>query len=93
MLSMPEGALTAWGCDLSMFPDPGNPDHIHKSKMVSLFQKKRMKGYWPFYNEKTGERKLSVRKKLRHIYENIYVKTIEEVKYWKIAKSLADELP
>ena len=79
LLSMPEGALYAWDCDLSMFPDPGNPDHKCKSKMVSLFEKKRMKGFWPFYNEKSGERKLKVSSN-----EILYVKTVGGAKYWQI---------
>ena len=58
---MPEGTRTAGSCDLDMFPDPGNPEHKCKSKMVNLFQKKRMKGFWPFYNEAEGERVLAVR--------------------------------
>ena len=38
-----------------IFPDPGNPDNKCKSKMVSIFQKKRTRGFWPFYNEAEGE--------------------------------------
>ena len=45
LLSMPEGAHSARSCDLDMFPDPGNPDHKCKSKMVSIFQKKRVRGF------------------------------------------------
>ena len=60
LLNMPEGTRSSRSCDLNMFPDPGNPDHKCKGKMVSLFQKKRMRGFWPFYNEAEGERMLAV---------------------------------
>ena len=74
MLSMPVGARNARGCDLHMFPDPGNPDHKCKSKMVSIFQKKRMRGFWPFYNEAEGERVLTVSDSTRtlYLYHSVY---------------------
>lgn len=68
MLSMPEGTRNARSCDLHMFPDPGNPDHKCKSKMVSIFQKKRMRGFWPFFNEAEGERVLAVSDYTRTLY-------------------------
>ena len=72
---MPEGARSARSCDLDMFPDPGNPDHKCKSKMVSIFQKKRMRGFWPFYNEAEGERVLAVSDstKTNSLYHIIYL--------------------
>ena len=57
---MPEGARSSRERDLSMFPDPGNPEHKCKGKMVSLFQKKRMRVFWPFYNEAERKRILAV---------------------------------
>jgi len=62
LLAMPQGKKSARSCDIDMFPDPGNPEQ-KKNKtfdLVSLFKKKRMKGFWPFYNEAEGERVLAV---------------------------------
>jgi len=62
LLAMPQGKKTARSCDIDMFPDPGNPEQKKNQKfdLVSLFKKKRMKGFWPFYNEAEGERVLAV---------------------------------
>jgi len=62
LLAMPEGKKSARSCKLDMFPDPGNPEQKKNKKfdLVSLFKKKRMKGFWPFYNEAEGERVLAV---------------------------------
>ncbi|XP_070540972.1 myoferlin-like isoform X9 [Ptychodera flava] len=53
---MPKPAKSASKCKLSMLPDAqGNAN----TEMLSLFEAKRTKGFWPCCNEETGARELA----------------------------------
>ena len=56
--SMPLGTKKASQCDLSKIPD-GN-EKSKDIKMVSLFDQRRIRGYWPCYNDETGVKELTV---------------------------------
>lgn len=50
-------AKKARNCKLSQLPDIGTGAKV---KTVSLFEQKRIRGFWPCYNDETGERVLTV---------------------------------
>lgn len=56
--NMPLPAKRANTCDLKQLPDitMGNT----AVKTASLFEQKRLRGFWPVYNEVNGERQLTV---------------------------------
>lgn len=51
-------AKRSGSCSLKQLPDitMGNTN----VKTVSLFEQKRLRGYWPVYDEKDGQRQLTV---------------------------------
>ena len=54
---MVKGAKEGKKCTLDMLPAPGK-----STKLVSLFEMKKMKGFWPCYDEKPdGTRECTVR--------------------------------
>lgn len=55
--AMPKPAKKASGCKLSMIPDITSGNEV---KLVSLFEQKRLKGFWPVYNDTDGTRVLTV---------------------------------
>ncbi|GFO37985.1 Fer-1-related [Plakobranchus ocellatus] len=54
--AMPMPAKKARSCKLTMLPDVGKD-----VKLVSLFEMKHMRGFWPCYDDSTGTRVLTVR--------------------------------
>jgi hypothetical protein len=66
---MPMPSKRAGSCDLKQLPDitMGNTN----VKTVSLFEQKRLRGFWPVYDEKNGHRELTVSKLIRS-YSNLY---------------------
>ena len=56
---MPKPAKSASKCKLDLLPDvtQGRTD----VKTISIFEQKRVRGFWPCYNEESGERQLTVR--------------------------------
>lgn len=57
--SMPQPVRMSDKCSLDQLPNfqrAGGSD----VKMVSLFEQKRLKGFWPFYSEEGGVRQLTV---------------------------------
>ncbi|KAK3095803.1 hypothetical protein FSP39_019399 [Pinctada imbricata] len=54
--AMPKPAKKASGCNLSMIPDITSGNEV---KLVSLFEQKRLKGFWPVYNDTDGTRVLT----------------------------------
>ncbi|XP_056005341.1 myoferlin-like isoform X17 [Ostrea edulis] len=54
--AMPKPAKKAGSCKLTMLPDITTGPEI---KLVSLFEQKRLRGFWPVYNDETGERVLT----------------------------------
>ena len=54
---MPLGAKQAKGAKLSMLGDVGADSKV---KYVSLFEMKRIKGFWPCYSDEKGEKELTV---------------------------------
>ena len=56
--AMPNPAKKSGQCNLKQIPDlaAGRGD----VKMVSIFERKRIRGFWPCYNDETGERVLTV---------------------------------
>lgn len=57
--SMPQPVRMSEKCSLDQLPNfqrAGGSD----VKMVSLFEQKRLKGFWPFYDEVGGVRQLTV---------------------------------
>lgn len=56
--NMPKPAKKAGSCSLKMLPEAGKKQNI---EMVSLFEQKRIKGFWPCYNDEKGARELTVR--------------------------------
>ena len=56
--NMPMPAKRSNSCDLKQIPDitMGNT----AVKTVSLFEQKRLRGFWPVYNEVNGQRELTV---------------------------------
>ena len=55
---IPLPAKRASGCKLSQLPDVQGTNEV---KTGSLFEMKRLRGFWPCYNDETGERALTVR--------------------------------
>lgn len=54
---MPMPAKKASSCKVSMLPDITTGSEV---KLVSLFEQKRLRGFWPVYNDDTGTRTLTV---------------------------------
>jgi len=54
---MPKPAKKASNCTLDMLPDIEAGREV---KLVSLFEQKRLRGFWPCFNDETGERLLTV---------------------------------
>ncbi|XP_033757648.1 myoferlin-like isoform X3 [Pecten maximus] len=54
--ALPKPAKKASDCTLSQLPDLQTG---HEVKLVSLFEQKRLKGFWPCFNDETGERVLT----------------------------------
>lgn len=54
--ALPKPAKKAADCTLSQLPDLQTG---HEVKLVSLFEQKRLKGFWPCFNDETGERVLT----------------------------------
>jgi len=62
---MPAAAKKAKKCSLDMLPDVYSAEkpkkNRHPPKLVSLFEQKRMRGFWPCYRRNdSGERELTV---------------------------------
>lgn len=55
--AMPMPAKKASSCKVSMLPDITTGSEV---KLVSLFEQKRLRGFWPVYNDDTGTRTLTV---------------------------------
>ncbi|KAJ8026374.1 Dysferlin [Holothuria leucospilota] len=53
---MPASAKKSKKCSLKQLPDPLGEREV---PMVSLFEQKRVRGWWPCMNEETGERELT----------------------------------
>ncbi|XP_064630282.1 myoferlin-like isoform X1 [Lineus longissimus] len=53
--SMPSPAKKASQCDLHMLPGMGKSNH----KTVSLFDSRRVRGFWPCFNDETGTKELT----------------------------------
>ena len=59
--AMPEPASSASSCSLDMLPEEaGEGEKQREVKLVDLFKKKRMKGWWPVYSQEEGTRELAV---------------------------------
>lgn len=58
--NMPAPAKKSGGCGLDQLPDMNRKKGGHDVKMISLFENKRAKGFWPCYNDETGEKVLTV---------------------------------
>ena len=56
--SMPKPVKKSGQCGLDQLPDVSKGHHV---KMVSLFEQKRIKGFWPCYNDESGTKELTVR--------------------------------
>ncbi|XP_071827267.1 myoferlin-like isoform X3 [Apostichopus japonicus] len=54
--NMPASVKKAKKCSLKQLPDPVGQREV---PMVSLFEQKRVRGWWPCMNEETGERELT----------------------------------
>jgi len=63
---MPKPAKQAKKCSLDMLPDVGSSDEKQRKrrqqpKLISLFEQKRARGFWPCYQRsETGQRELTV---------------------------------
>lgn len=55
LAAIPMGAKTDTECSLDQLPEPGRPVPVE-----NLFERKRVKGWWPCFSEEEGERTLSV---------------------------------
>ena len=59
--AMPEPANSASSCSLDMLPEEAREGEKKREvKLVDLFKKKRMKGWWPVYSQEEGTRELAV---------------------------------
>ena len=59
--AMPEPASSASSCSLDMLPkEAGEGEKKREVKLVDLFKKKRMKGWWPVFSQEEGTRELAV---------------------------------
>ena len=59
----PQAHLTrsASSCSLDMLPkEAGEGEKKREVKLVDLFKKKRMKGWWPVFSQEEGTRELAV---------------------------------
>jgi len=56
MNNMPAPVKNAKSCDLDQLPDLVSGRQV---KMVSLFEQKRLKGFWPCYSDESGTRELT----------------------------------
>ena len=56
--NMPMPAKRSGSCDLKQIPDISMGHTAIKT--VSLFEQKRLRGFWPVYNEVDGVRELTV---------------------------------
>ncbi|XP_002734885.2 dysferlin-like [Saccoglossus kowalevskii] len=73
MNHMPKPAKSSGKCKMSMLPDAqGN-----SKNMVSLFEQKRVKGWWPCVNEETGARELAV--SINHCFHSYCSSTVHVV--------------
>ena len=52
---LPQPRKTAEECSLDQLPEPGR-----EVLTDNLFERKRVKGWWPVYSEEEGERLLNV---------------------------------
>ncbi len=52
---LPQARKTAEACALDQLPEPGRDVPYD-----NLFERKRVKGWWPVYSEEEGERLLNV---------------------------------
>jgi myoferlin len=62
--SMPMSAKSARSCTLDLLPTAVGKTSGGKSptvNLVSLFEQKRIKGFWPCYSDENGQRVLTVR--------------------------------
>ena len=58
---MPEPASSASSCSLDMLPEEAREGEKKREvKLVDLFKKKRMKGWWPVFSQEEGTRELTV---------------------------------
>ena len=66
---MPKPAKKSDKCTLDMLPDieHGRSD----VKTVSLFQQKRIRGFWPCFSDEKGERELTVSQTETSYIQNI----------------------
>ena len=55
--SMPAPAKKAGSCSLKQLPDINKGSDV---KMFSLFEQKRVRGFWPCYSDEKGTRELTV---------------------------------
>ena len=55
---MPAPRKKSRQCSLKQLPDNKEGKEV---EMVSLFEQKRVNGWWPCFSEETGERELTVR--------------------------------
>jgi len=57
---MPEPARSASACSLDQLPEEaGEGEKAREVKLVDLFKKKTMKGWWPVYSQEEGVRELA----------------------------------
>lgn len=54
---MPNPAKKARNCSLKQLPNEAKGKEV---TMVSLFEAKRLKGWWPVISEESGEREITV---------------------------------
>ena len=61
LCAMPEPARSASACSLDQLPEEaGEGEKAREVKLVDLFKKKTMKGWWPVYSQEEGVRELAV---------------------------------
>ena len=60
MNNMPLPAKRASRCSLKQLPSVAMDGSSSDVKMMSLFEMKRVKGFWPVYNDEGGKRELTV---------------------------------
>jgi len=57
LMNMPMPSKRSSSCDLKQLPDISMGNIV---KTVSLFEQKRLRGFWPVYDERDGQRLLTV---------------------------------
>ena len=67
--NMPMPAKKSSSCDLKMLPDINMGTSAVKT--VSLFEQKRLRGFWPVFDEKDGVRQLTVSTSLYFLFFEI----------------------